>query len=285
MLRIIVLFAAFAFSSSSFAGGGWAQPKGKGYFKLSEWWVSADKHYTLDGMTDPNVTAGLYNTTFYGEYGFTNKLTGIINAPLLSRAVINNLVSITTNEIISKGDAINVPGDIDLILKYGFFQNTIVSLAASLQVSIPIGEKAGGRGMNLQTGDGEFNQIVRVDAGFPLGNSDSFSTYGNIYGAFNKRNKGFSDEVRYGVELGIGILSQKLWLIGRYDALKSRNNKPSGPIEGSFFANNSEVTSITAEVSYLITDKFGVSASYGTAISGKIIYAAPSYSFGVFLKV
>ncbi len=271
--------------SSVYSGGGWPQPKGKGYFKLSEWWVNADQHYTLGGLKDPNVTTGLYNTTFYGEYGFTNKFTGVINVPLLSRNVVNNLISGTTNEIITPGEAINSPGDAEITLKYGVFQHSAISISASIIFGIPLGENAGGLAGNLQTGDGEFNQIFRIDAGIPLGGNDAFSAYGNVYGGYNLRIRGFSDEIRYGAELGIGIFSQKLYVTGRYDVIKSRNNEESGAIDGSFFANNSEVTSLTGEISYQITSKVGVSASYGTALDGKIIYAAPSYSFGVFLKV
>ena len=137
---------------------------------------------------------------------------------------------------------------------------------------------------NLQTGDGEFNQLVKIDAGFSLVGSESVSLYANIYGGFNHRSNGFSDEIRYGAEMGAGILKNKMWLIGRFDAIESRNNEPSGAVDGSFFANNSEIQSITAEISYLINKSVGISASYGTAISGKIIYSAPSYSLGVFIK-
>lgn len=285
MKKSVVFIFSFLFMYSLHAGGGWPQPKGKGYFKLSEWWVRANQHFTIGGLKDPNVTTGLYNTTFYGEYGFTDKFTGVVNIPLLSRSVVNNLVSGTTNEIITPGDAINAPGDAELTLKYGIFRKAAVSLAATVVFGIPLGEDAGGVAGNLQTGDGEFNQIFRIDAGFPLGGNDYFSAYGNVYGGYNLRNRGFSDEVRYGAELGIGIISQKLWFTARYDVIKSRNNEPSGAIEGSFFANNAEVTSLTGEVSYQLNSKIGVSASYGTAIDGQIIYAAPSYSFGVFLKV
>ena len=68
--------------------------------------------------------------------------------------------------------------------------------------------------------------------------------------------------------------------------MESRNNEEAGQVEGaSFFASNSEFTSFTAEVSYFITEQFGVSVSAATALSGRIIYAANSYSVGVFMKI
>lgn len=273
-------------SSQTIAGGGWPQPKGKGYFKLAEWWVSADQHYTSSGRKDPNVTSGLYNTLLYAEYGFTDRITGILNVPLFSRSVTNNLISSTTQTVISEGAAINTLGDVDISLKYGLINNGRVALSASLMLGIPAGEDAGGVERNLQTGDGEFNQMLRIDAGFPLAGTESFSLYANAYGGFNNRTNGFSDEVRFGAEVGIGVMKQKLWLVGRFDAIESRNNEPSLRAEAaSFFASNSEVQSLTGELSYLITDKFGVSAAVATAISGKIVYAAPSYSIGVFVKM
>jgi len=280
----LILFFAIGVTPIAEAGGGWPQPKGKGYFKLSEWWVSANMHFTDTGLKDPNVTTGLYNTNFYGEYGWTDRITTILNVPLLSRNVFNNVVSATTGEIISPGDEINTLGDSELTFKYGIINNDIVALSGSLMLGLPFGEKAGGAEKNLQTGDGEFNQMIRVDAGKSLAGSENYSIYGNIYAGFNNRNNGFSDEIRYGVELGLGVIEQKLWLTGKFDAIESRNNEEAGAVDGSFFANNSEVKAITAEVSYFLTKKFGISASYGTAISGRIIYAAPSYSFGVFIK-
>ena len=151
-------------------------------------------------MKDPNVTAGLYNTTFYGEYGFTDKLTGIINLPLMSRSLVNNVISSTTQEVISEGSAINNLGDVDLTIKYGLYNNGFIALSASVIFGLPLGEDAGGPERNLQTGDGEFNEMVRVDAGFSLVHSENISVYGNIYGGYNQRNKGFSDELRFGAE-------------------------------------------------------------------------------------
>ena len=50
---------------------------------------------------------------------------------------------------------------------------------------------------------------------------------------------------------------------------------------GSLFANNVEFTGVGGEISWKSTN-LGVSLGYQTAISGKLIYAAPSYSAGVF---
>ena len=45
--------------------GGWVQPKGMGYYKLSQWWIVADAHYTSTGEVDPNGTRATYFTSVF----------------------------------------------------------------------------------------------------------------------------------------------------------------------------------------------------------------------------
>ena len=56
---------------------------------------------------------------------------------------------------------------------------------------MPIGNDSGGSQGNLQTGDGEFNQLIQLDAGtgFPIGGTNG---YANVYVGFNNRTNGFS---------------------------------------------------------------------------------------------
>ena len=118
-MKYPIIIAVFFFSLSSLtAGGPWPQKKGNVYFKLSEWWLTFDQHYTDQGLLDPNITTGLFTTSLYTEYGISNRLTGILYAPLLTRNFMNNLVSSTTDEILVQGEAINRIGDVDLSLKY-----------------------------------------------------------------------------------------------------------------------------------------------------------------------
>ena len=49
------------------AGGPWPQKKGKGFFKLSEWWVVFDQHFNAEGELEPNIKEGVFNTSIYGE--------------------------------------------------------------------------------------------------------------------------------------------------------------------------------------------------------------------------
>ena len=283
---ILTLFFILFFSTLGNAGGGWTQPKGGVYLKLSEWWIISNQHFTDAGLIDPNTTSGIFNTSLYGEYGITDRITVLAYVPFFSRAYMNNVVSGTTGEVLFPGEAINGFGDSDISIKYALNSKGKIRTAATLTFGLPIGEDAGGTQNNLQIGDGEFNQILQFDA------SSSFSLnkatiYGTATIGFNNRTKGFSDEFRYGLEVGLGLFENKLWLVGKLTGVESfKNGTPSGESNStSVFANNSEFTSFTTEAAFYLTKKFGVSASYASAFRGEIIFANPSYSVGVFLDL
>lgn len=267
----------------AFAGGAWPSGAGHGYIKVSEWFTVADQHYTDTGDLDPNVTIGVYNTNLYGEYGVTDNLTLIGYIPIFSRTFFNNTVSKVTGDVILPGESLNGIGDLDLRLKYTFLNAGIV---ASIQggIGLPLGKDSGGSLGNLQTGDGETNFLGRVDLSksFAVGSN---SGYVSLYGGYNKRSKGFSDELHFGVEGGMG-LGSRFWVIARLYGVQSRNNGNSTdvPIGTSLFSNNAEFLSFSPELSYQLTSHIGIAASIGTALSGKIILARPSYEFGVFVK-
>jgi len=275
------------YSTNLFAGGPWPQKKGKAYFKLSEWWIVFDEHYTSSGFKDPNVTTGIFNTTLYGEYGFTDRFTGIINAPIFSRTYNNNIISMTNGAVIADGEGFNGVGDFDLGLKYGLTKpGAKVPLAVTLTLGLPTGKTGEGSLGNLQTGDGEFNQLLQLDAGtsFQLGKT---SAYVSAYTGINNRSNGFSTEFRYGLEGGLGFVDNRIWVTGRLTASESFKNGDTAATSTStsIFANNSEFLSLGGEVSFYVTKKFGVSASIAGAVKGEIIAAAPSYSVGVFLDL
>ncbi len=285
MKNIVVLFSFLFLSISLQAGGGWTQPKGKGYIKISEWWLIANEHFTDQGRVDPNLTNGLFNTNIYAEYGLTDRLTAIVYFPFFSRSYLNNEVSGTTGEILTPGEAINGIGDTDISIKYGLTKNSGISVAATLTLGLPIGNDSGGSQGNLQTGDGEFNQLIQLDAGtgFPIGNTNG---YANVYIGFNNRTNGFSDEFRYGIEAGVNLFNDSFTAIARFIGVKSFRNglPPSESNSTSVFANNAEFFSFSPEIAWNVKDNWGFSAGLGSAVSGRIIYANTSYNVGVFFK-
>jgi len=281
-----ILFASFVFTILQTANAQWSKGKEKGYYKLSGWYLAADQHYTDSGDIDPNATRGIFNLSLYAEYGVTNKIDVIGYVPFFSRTFQNEQISGTNGTILQEGEALNNIGDSELGIRYGILKNKSLALSTTLKLGIPIGNDAGGSDGSFQTGDGEFNQLLQLDLGIPF-SFGSTSLYAKTFFGFNNRTKGFSDELRFGGEAGIEFWDKKLWLIVRADRIHSlqNGNLSAQNSQGSIFANNIEFTSIGAELVYYISKKIGISFSYTSAVSGRIIYAAPSYSGGLFLDI
>jgi len=263
------------------AGDGWPQPKGSGYFKLSQYWVIADSHYTNTGQVDPNATRGTFVTSIYGEYGFTDRLTGIVYFPFFVRALQYEQVSGTTGDVIQEGDAINSVGDTQLTLKYGLVQNDKIAISGSFSLGLPFGTNDGGKDGSLQTGTGEWNQMIRLDISksFRIGKTYPFAS---LYTAYNNRTNGFSDEFRYGGKVGLTV--DKLSMVLNLNVVNStKNGDPNFNSEGTgLYSNNAEYIGITPEIGFKVTDNWGITASYGSAANGKLIFANPAYSVGIF---
>lgn len=286
MKNIFAVFVIALFSVSNvFAGGGWTKQKGHGFAKLGQWWIVADQHFVRNNDIEPNDTRGLYNTSLYGEYGITDRFTGVIYFPFFSRSTVNNQINGVTGETTKEGDAINGIGDTDLSLKYGIIQNSKVVLSTMLTLGLPLGNDSGGSDGTLQTGDGEFNQMIQLDASTSHKFSDKVNSYASLYAGVNNRTNGFSDEFRFGSELGF-VLHEKVILIGRVYGVQSFENGDSnvGDNSSSVFANNAEHFSYAVEAGYKFSKKFGISATYLKAFSGQLIFANPAYSVGVFYE-
>ncbi len=281
-IKIFTFATLLCIGQMAFAGGGWPQLKNRGFFKLSQFVLSSNKYYAPSGDILDIATAGVFITSFYGEYGLTDRLTAIAYVPFFARTTLNEQVSGLTGSLIAAGDASNSFGDTDLTLKYGLITNKPIVISASLTFGIPLGNASGGDTGVLQTGDGEFNQMVTLEA------SRSFAkgkTYVSTLLGFNNRSKNFSDELRYGLEVGYTV-SPKVFVALKLNGVKSlRNGSDLEAPSNGIFSNNLEYLALTPEVSYSFNEKFGISGSVGTALSGRRILAKPAYSLGFFLKI
>lgn len=264
------------------AGGGWPHPKGKGYFKLSQYFIISDRYFSPAGDLLDIATASIYQTSFYGEYGLTNRLTAIAYIPFFSRATLNEQVSGFNGDVLAEGDAVNSFGDTDLTLKYGLIVNKPVVVSASLTFGLPLGNAAGGDTGVLQTGDGEFNQMVTIEASRGLRKGRAWVS---ALLAYNNRTDNFSDELRYGLEVGHKL--GKRWIANfKLLSVNSLNNGSDfeTPANG-IFSNNIEYIATTYELAYSWNDKYGVSGAIGTALDGRRVLASPSFSVGVFMNL
>lgn len=279
MKKIILILPLLFNVSLLYAGGGWPQPQRGGYFKLSQNYIRSPYFFGPDGTIVDITTVQLFTTSIYGEYGFTKRLTGILYFPFFVRNTLNETVYNQSGQVVP-GDEFQSIGDTDIAIKYGLLINKPVVLSVSLLFGLPLGKSSGGEGQILQTGDGEFNQMIRFDA------SHSFypkPVYVSAYAAFNNRTQNFSDEIRFGGE--VGFTFKKFIPIIKLNVVQSLYNGDAEAVQNGIFSNNTEYVSPTIEFNYQWTDKWGVSVSGGFAFSGKNILASPNWGLGVYLKL
>ncbi len=281
---IITIIFTILLTTNSFAQ--WTKGKGNGYYKLSAWYLNYDQHFTDTGAKDPNTTRTQFNTNIYAEYGIIDKLDVIAYVPFFSSVSENNVVSGTTGDIIENGESLNSFGDIDFGVRYSLYKKGKWAADIKLLLGLPTGNETGGSDGSFQTGDGEFNQFLSSSLGYAT-SINNLPFYAKSYLGYNNRSEGFSDEFRTGLEAGINLFDTKLWLITRINVVKSLKNGTLNAISGngSIFANNIEYSSFGFEGAYYITKKLGVSLSFDSAFSGRIIAASPSFSGGIFLDI
>ena len=274
--RLISLLILMVFiSGRDLYAGGWPQSKGGYFIKLSEWWMVSDQHFNGNGEPEPNfVEYGYYATSFYGEYGLSSKLTCILYFPFLNYTYNVEPSSLDRQSTWKTGDA-------DLGLKYALTMDDPLAISSTLILGLPLGYNNNGP---LITGDGEFNQILRVDAGqgFLLFKSNAWF---NIYTGYNHRTNGYADEWQYGGEFGLRISNDKVSLVARLDRVDALGNGATAPVNPqSLFSNYREYLSLSPEISYHIDNAWGITVGAGTALLGKNIFASPSFTFGIFYK-
>ncbi len=263
----------------------WTKGKNNGYYKLSAWYLNYDEHFTDAGDKDPNRTRTQFNINAYAEYGISDKLDIIGYVPFFINSQ-NNQISGTNGSTISNGESVSAIGDIDLGARYNLYKKGNWAADVKLLLGLPTGETTGGSDGSFQSGDGEFNQYLSSSLGYST-SINNLPFYAKSYLGYNNRSKGFSDEFRTGLEAGINLFNEKFWLIGRVNVVKSLKNGTLNAVtgNGSIFANNIEFSSFGFEGAYYITDKIGVSASFDSAFSGRIIAASPSFSGGIFFDI
>ncbi len=262
--------------------GGWPQPKGGGFFKLDFSFIHARKFYGMDGETyninGAGTRLGYYTSSFYGEYGITDKLTAIGYVPFFVHNVVNEGVGAISGEVLQQGLENNSLGDIDLGLRYGLFAKNGWSVTTAVIFGLPTGDFEN-RDL-LFTGDGEFNQQVRLEAGY--GKSRWYATG---YVGFNNRTEGFSDEIRFEAEFGHKFWDNRLLTGVKLSGIQSlQNGDPTGSSNG-LFGNNVEFLSPQVFLAYEHKEKIGIMAQVSGATSGRNVLAAPAVAFGVYFKL
>lgn len=284
-MKAFCLFCLMVFAYTTVLAGPWPRVKGELYFKVDQWWVIFDKYYDHNKNKESLPrTRSIGSTSIYAEYGISDQLTAIVYFPFFSKATLYELKDINSGSIIKEGDAVNSVGDTDITVLLNLIKDKPIVLSASLTLGLPFGIDRGGQDGSLQTGDGEFNQVLKMEAGstVKVGNLNPYFT---LFVGINNRTQDFSDELRYGAEAGVSL--NFITLIMRTYGVKSFFN---GSANESLFskvpaANNTEYLTIAPELAINFSRKAGMSFSYFKALSGRFYFSNPSYSLGVYVKL
>ena len=156
----------------------------------------------------------------------------------------------------------NAFGDVDLGVKFGLTNNKPIAVSATLILGLPTGENAGGETRILQSGDGEFNQLIMFDAGKGLNS--------------------FSDEVRYTFEIGYTGINKLIATLKINGVKPINNDNDAVTVNNGVFSNRTEYLAFGPELSYKVKENFGITTYAGFAAAAKRILASPNFGVGLF---
>ena len=275
----LFLFILMAIAPSVSTAQAWTKGKGEGFYKLDFSTIRATNVLDSKGNLVPFRTLTNTITSFYGEYGINNKLTAIAYVPFFVRNTVNATKGNQTGNIIAPAITNNNFGDIDLGLRYQLFNKKGISVSANVLLGLPTGDAR--QADALFTGDGEFNQMVKIAVGT---GKTKWWTQGAL--GFNNRTKGFSDEFRYDFEFGYKFFNDRLLAIFKINGIESLNNGNAKAALTGLFSNNVEYMGLGPEFLYYINKKKNIGASLRVAgaLKGQNILAAPSIAVGVFAQ-
>lgn len=281
LLSILVLYL---YSHHVVAGGGWVNPKHSWYIKFGQQWVNFNEYYNSEGNLVGDRTRSIGSTFVYAEYGLAKRWNVILYLPFFTKATIFEQKNSANGQVLNEGESHSSVGDANLTIKYGLLQKNSLVLSTSLTFGLPFGDTMQGTDGSLQTGDGEFNQMLSVDIGGSV-KVGKFSPYWSAYSGYNNRTEGFSDEWRYGLEVGGKV--GKWWMILKSNAVRSLNNGTAGNdlFYSGILVNNAEYFILTPEIAYEFSKDWGLSFNYAKALSGKLMYAQPSYTIAMFFNL
>ena len=258
---------------------GYTQPLTKGNYQLrfNQQYTASNSFFDSDEESIKIRTNSFSSTNFSVDYALTNRFTIHATVPVFVRSTINGLQYNQTGKT-EPGSSLNSVGDAEVGVKVNLFQRLPFQTIGFATLGLPFAKKDKvGLDTDLQTGDGEFNQIVGVKL------QKYFSSFFvNGYTSFNNRSKDFSNEIRYGFE--VGYLGNKFNVTARLNAIESLFDKTAPVSQNGIFSNHRELVSPGIEVLYKITKRVGVVGSSDVVIAGRNTLNAPLFGFGVQLR-
>lgn len=272
-----VLLALCCFATST-AQSGWTKNKNSYFLKLEYGTYKSTDFRNIAGNSLQTSAFSQHATSFYSEYGVSNKFTAISYIPIYKQNGFE-----TTNRV-------GGFGDIRLELKYALLQKKF-PVSLSIAPEFPTGEANNFarnnsnslENINLPSGDGEFNVWTTLAA------SHSFSTtpiYISVYTAFNIRSKykkqDFQNQFQSGAEIGYKFFD-KLWINTKLFILTGVGERPQ--FADFIRGNGASYTGVSVGGFYEIDKHFGVTAQYfnsnSAIVQARNIYANNIISVGI----
>ncbi len=267
-MRFLFLLSFSILTISSTFGQAWAKEKGKSFLKLDFTTLTGNQLFNDKSEVVDFQDYSFNTVSFYGEYGITNRLTAVGYIPFLQSNSIkaSNLGLEATNAGF---------GDVDLGFRYAIFQEKF-PLTLTVMLGIPSGDNDDEN--QLYTGDGEFNQIVKLASGLAKNN---WWLQGGM--GYNNRSNDFSDEMRFDAEFGYKFLNNKLLAMLKFSGVSPLNNGDAPVSTTGLFSNNVAYFAPAIELMYYIKPKLGLAIrGAGASPSSRNVQATPSLSFAFF---
>jgi protein XagA len=255
----------------------WTKSKGSGFLKLDYSSIQATDLFNAKGDALPSRALGNAVASFYGEYGITDKITAIAYIPFFANSSAGAFAAVGTTPALP---SVSLSGfsDVDLGFRIALPIKNI-AMSVNVLLGLPTGTPTQADG--LATGDGEFNQMIKLAVGT---GKTRWWTQGAI--GYNNRTKGYSSEFRYDFEFGYKFFNDRLLTILKINGVESLQNGSVAPSKTGLYSNDVVFAGIGPEILYFANAKktIGISARLGAAVRAKNILAAPSFSFGVFTQ-
>lgn len=257
---LFILISVSAFSQSP-----WIQEKNKFYTQLS--FNSIPNYNTLFGNSDYNIPGEISDNTiqFYGEYGFSDKTSLIVNIPL---------------KLISFNDFNKTAlGNLEVGLKHRFYKKDWI---LSGQFNVEANTSAYDSTSGIRTGYNAFTLTPLFLSGRSFG-----KTYIQSFIGANIRTNDYSSNFKIGGEIGLKII-KRVWLIGFVDIVKSlKNGNIELPIENTFtglYVNDQDYGAFGLKGIVEITGAFGATVGFGGAFFGNNVAKQASLNIGFYHK-
>jgi hypothetical protein len=250
--------------------GAWPQEEGGGYWKFEQRATRVDFYEGADGEEVRIPTLFDAITSFYGEFGVTDRITPFAYVPFLEHLSLDD----------APGTSLTRPADCDLGVRIGVLKKGRGVMSVQLTLGVPSGDSTPEAG--LVTGDGEWNLIAVLQGGGSFAKAPVYLS-GEL--GFNARTRGYSDEVRFAAEVG-WTFHPRWSLTGRVRGVFSLDDGRDdvGHDTLGLHANDVQYLIFTPEISFAARKDLWVGATIDTASFVQNSIGGPTYAVFVAWK-